>query len=179
MSSKKVDTYAMTLWELAQHGSPVEVAIFERVIGITVTGGPSPKKATDENQRQTFKRFRDWCMAHGLTIEKRKNAPMIDFDSAAALVLAERVRPRLSRRGAKVRPERSPVDASVPVSPSECLITIKEAAHMIGVAAKSLERRLRSKRPPFPSVRSDEWRGYVRVRKADVLAWIEKNTVSK
>lgn len=98
--------FELALYELARdHGSPVEVSVFERVLGITITG---LKKATPENQRQTWHRFQGWCKALGLEIGKvieRDEPVVITYDPQKALELVElhkarRLHRRLSQVGA-------------------------------------------------------------------------------
>lgn len=96
--------YEAVLLELAQdHGSPVGLDVFERVLGISLEG---VKKAKPDNQRQAFKRFHDWCAFFGLSFEKvieRDEPVVIVYSPQEAIALskrltAKRLHKRLSRR---------------------------------------------------------------------------------
>ena len=168
------DKYALTLWELAsQYGSPVEVSIFERVVGITIKAPRGAKEASPANQRQTWGRFRRWCEGHGLEIRKRPVArgepTLIEFDRAIAKAVAEKVRPRLSRGPAtkQTMGQRSatPIN-NKPRNPE--VLDAKELAGMLLISPWAARALMRER--PFPVF---PVRGRPRVLRSDVLAWIE------
>lgn len=149
------------------------------------SGQTHDRKAQLVAVRKAFSRLRSWASEHGLELTKvpcgggglsRITFDVI-FDRAAALALATRIRPRLSHRALSRVGEDARGSARVgPVSregPSEQLMTLKSAAALIDLNAEVLRRKLDAPRPPIPLIRLDD--RVVRVRRRDVLAWIERS----
>lgn len=181
MGREQAKKFEDRLRELATDwGSPVEVSVFEKVMGIA----KGTQRASPENQRQTWSRFRKWCLGIGLEIHKvieRDEPVLIVYEPSEAIRLAAMHKARRLHRRMSQAPgihahmhqqTNTPDSTDSMRDLADAILDSEGLAKELGCSVFTARELLRSGDLKAFPIGKDE--GSKRTRRSWVLEWTER-----